>query len=420
MFTPWFNFAVALALGALIGIERERSKGEGPARRPAGIRTFALATTLGAVAIHVGGAMALAVATAAIATLTAISHFRSSPDDPGFTSEVALIAAPLLGALAMSDVPLAAALGATIACILAAKAPVHRFVKSILTGVEVNKGLAFAIATLVVWPQLPDRYVGPFAALNPHMLWLVVILVLAIGAGGHIAARALGPRAGLPLAGLAAGFVSSTAVIGAMGGQADREPATMAAAIAGATLSTVATFIQMALLLFAVSASTLASLARALAAGGSVAALYGLGFTVHAMRSASASQATAGSVFSIRTALILATTIAVMLVLAAALKATFGDTGVVIAAAVAGLVDTHAAAISVASLVATTSLPPDGAIAPILVAMSCNALSKSVVAFGAGSAGYSLRVIPGIVLSMAAAWAFAVPALLGIEFGAGR
>lgn len=76
--------------------------------------------------------------------------------------------------------------------------------------------------------------------------------------------------------------------------------------------------------------------------------------------------------------------------------------------------------ISVASLVATTSLPPDGAIAPILVAMSCNALSKSVVAFGAGSAGYSLRVIPGIVLSMAAAWAFAVPALLGIEFGAGR
>ena len=48
METPWLNVATALALGLLLGLERERAKGEGAARGAAGIRTFALATLLGA------------------------------------------------------------------------------------------------------------------------------------------------------------------------------------------------------------------------------------------------------------------------------------------------------------------------------------------------------------------------------------
>jgi uncharacterized membrane protein (DUF4010 family) len=68
----------------------------------------------------------------------------------------------LLGGLAMSDTLLAAALGATVAVILAVKAPVHRFVKGVLTDTEVNDWLVFAIASVVIWPQLPDRYMGPW------------------------------------------------------------------------------------------------------------------------------------------------------------------------------------------------------------------------------------------------------------------
>jgi hypothetical protein len=44
---PWYNLAVALGIGLLIGLERERSKGDGPTRRPAGIRTFVLASLPG-------------------------------------------------------------------------------------------------------------------------------------------------------------------------------------------------------------------------------------------------------------------------------------------------------------------------------------------------------------------------------------
>ncbi len=41
------RLASALAIGLLIGAERERRKGEGPSRSPTGIRTFAIASLIG-------------------------------------------------------------------------------------------------------------------------------------------------------------------------------------------------------------------------------------------------------------------------------------------------------------------------------------------------------------------------------------
>ena len=109
MFDPsWLKFAVALGLGLLIGLERERSKGNGPKRRAAGIRTFALATLAGALAMHVGGTLLLAVVCAAVALLSALSYWRGQATDPGLTTEIGLIAAPLIGGASMLDAPLAA------------------------------------------------------------------------------------------------------------------------------------------------------------------------------------------------------------------------------------------------------------------------------------------------------------------------
>ena len=105
----------------------------------------------------------------------------------GPTTAIGLGLAPLLGGLAVSEPLLAAATAATMAVLFAAKAPLHRFVKNVLTEAEISDALIFAVATLVVWPQLPNCYLGPFDALNPHNLWLLVILMLAISACGHIA-----------------------------------------------------------------------------------------------------------------------------------------------------------------------------------------------------------------------------------------
>lgn len=66
----------------------------------------------------------------------------------------------------------------------------------------------------------PDRFMGPFDALNPRAIARLIVLVMAISALGYVAMRALGSRYGLPLAGFASGFVSSTATIYSMGERA--------------------------------------------------------------------------------------------------------------------------------------------------------------------------------------------------------
>lgn len=411
MSEPWLNFAVALALGLLIGLERERRKGDGPGRAPAGVRSFALATLLGAVAVHAGGPWALLVAFSGVALLTAISYFRDRGDDPGVTTEIALLTAPLVGALAMADIVLAGVIGVTVAVVLASKASVHRFVTGTLSEQEINDGLLFAIATVVVWPQLPDRAMGPYGALNPHAIWLFVILVLAIGAGGHVLTRALGPRYGLPLAGFASGFVSSTATIGAMGARAARSPADLGAATAGATLSTVATYAQLCLLLAVTSRPTLAAMSLPLLAGGAVALAYGIVFTIVALRAPTTRSAVPGRAFSGRTALALAATLALMMVVSAWMRDRFGETGIILGSAIGGLVDTHASAISVASLAAAGSMSAGDTLVPILAAMTSNAVAKAVMAAGAGERPFFARVVPGLVLSTAAAWLAALTVL---------
>jgi uncharacterized membrane protein (DUF4010 family) len=405
---PWFEFSVALAIGLLIGLERERSKGEGPTRRAAGLRTFALAALLGALTMHIGGAPLLGVAEGAVAALTAVSYFRDRESNPGLTTEIGLLLTPLLGALALSDTVLASGVGVAAAVIFATKETLHGFVRGALTTTEVNDGLVFAVATFVIWPQLPERYLGPYLAINPHNIWLLVVLMLAIGACGHAATRALGPRFGLPLAGLASGFVSSAATIGSMAGLAAKDATLLSAAVAGATLSSVSTFVLMALLLFAVSPPTLFLAAPALAAGAATAALYGLGFALRNRAPETAAAPEQGRAFNIAAAGVLGALMAAMLILAAGLKDWLGEAGIVVGAAVAGFVDTHSAAISVASLVASGTLSAQNALIPILVAMTSNAFAKIAMSVGAGSAGFALRTAPGVVLSMAAAWAAAL------------
>lgn len=400
----WFRFVVALCIGLLVGVERERSKGDGPFRREAGIRTFALTALLGALAYHIGGALLLAAAFAAVSALAGVAYFRRQGDDPGLTTETGLLATVLLGGLAISEPLLAAALGVGLAIILAAKASVHGFVREILTERELKDAFILAFATIIIWPILPDRPMGPFEAINPYKLWSLVVLVMAVGAVGHIAARALGGKYGLPLSGLAAGFASSTATIAAMGQRAKDNVDDLPGAIAGAALSTVATFVQMALLLTVVSPAVAEALGPALLAGGVTAAAYGLLFTWAAMRARNSSPYSSGSAFSLKTALLLAATLGVMLIAAAFLQERVGEGGVLAGAALAGFADTHAAAISVASLANSGNFRAADAITPILAAMTCNGVTKLVMAFSAGAPTFAARVAPGIVLSLAAAW----------------
>ncbi len=409
--THLLHLLAALGIGLLIGVERERRRKEEPIGSAAGIRTFTIAALAGAVAYMVGGVIMVAVATAGVALLAGVAFWRSPEKNPGLTTEVALVITVLIAALAMKDPVAAAAVGVSVAVLLAARTPIHHFVTTVLREEEVRGGLILAAATLVVLPLLPNEPMGPFGALNPHSIWRLVVLVLAIGAAGHIAVRALGARFGLPVAGLASGFVSSSATIGAMGARAIKTPAIMAAAVAAAVLSTVATVVQMAVVLGATSAPTLMALAVPLAGAGVVAVAYGVIFTLKALRQTPEGAEDTGDAFSIKVALIFAATLAVVMLGSAALREWFGEAGIVAAAALAGFVDTHAAAISVASLVASGKMTAAEALWPILAAFSTNTVTKIVLATTAGGRAFALRVVPGLILVAAAAWAGVVAPL---------
>lgn len=396
---------VALGVGLLIGAERERRKQQRPAT--AGIRTFTLAALSGAVAAFLAGGAGLTVVTAVVGLMAAVGAWAGRrSEDPGLTTEVALVLTALLGGLAMSAPALAGMLGAVVAILLAARSPLHRFVGNVLTEREVADGLVLAGATLVVLPLLPDRAMGPFEVLNPREIWLLVILLLGVGAAGHAAVRLVGARFGLPLAGFLSGFVSSTATIAAMGARSRATPEEAAASAAAAVLSTVATLVQLALILAAVSPPALTVVGPSLAAGGVVAVLFGAASTVRALaRPAAVTDRGSGAAFSPLSALVFAATVSVVLLAAAAARILFGDAGVSVTAVLAGLADAHVPAISVATLVAEGKLTPDVALFPILLGLTANTAVKVILAGVNGGRAFLFRVGPGLLLVACAVWA---------------
>lgn len=401
---PAFRLASALAIGLMIGAERERRKGEGPQRAPAGVRTFALASLLGGVSAVIGGSLLLAVAAAVVAAFCAVAYLRTHERDPGLTSETALVLTVLLGGLAQTNTATASALAVAVTVLLASRSRLHHFVSAVVSEDELTDALIFAAATLVLLPLMPDRYIGPFAAINPRIIWKIVILMMSISAAGYIAVRLVGPRFGLPIAGLAAGFVSSTATIGAMGTRALQEPKLARSAVAGAVLSTVATIVQLTAVLAATSYSTLYQMRFPLVASGSAALAYGFWSMFRAAKQDAASATQSGRAFSLMSAVSFAGLIAAMLFLSAALNAWLGKAGVLAAAAVAGFADTHSAAVSVASLVAAGKFTAREAVFPILAGLTTNTASKIAVAISSGGRRYAMQIIPGLVIVIAAGW----------------
>ncbi len=403
--SPIIGLAVALGIGLLIGIERERRKGSGHAREAAGIRTFALTSLLGAAAFVVGGDSMVAVVSAGVIVLTAIAYYRGAGDDPGLTTEVALLLTVQLGALSIERPALAAGLGVAVAALLAARTPIHRFARSYLTPLEIRDALIIAAASFIVLPLLPDRQMGPFGALNPRNIWLIVVMVLAIGALAHVVMRMLGAHLGLPLAGFASGFVSSSATIGAMGSQADGVKALLMPAVAGAVLSTVATVIQLGVVTAATSLAAFWAILPSLISAGIVAIAYAALFTYQAWRQAPTDSQPPEQAVSVPTALSFALVLAIVMIVASALRAWLGDSGIAVAAAAAGFADTHAAAISVAAFVAKNELEVGYAAFAILLGFTTNTASKVTLAFIAGDRAFAVRVVPGLLLVVLAAWA---------------
>ncbi len=397
-----WGLAVAVGIGILLGAERERHKGRGPGRGSAGVRTFALASLLGALAAQLAtGALVAAVAFVGAAAL--LGYERE--EDPGLTTEMALVVTVLLGALAVENAELAAGVGVGVTLLLAERGRLHRLVRDTLTEQELHDGLLFAAAALIVLPLVPDRGFGPHDALNPFTVWRLVVIVMAINGLGYVALRILGPKRGLPLAGLSGGFVSCTATVAAMGARARPGAAVRRPAVAAAVLSTVASLIVTALVVAAVSVPALQAIAPALVPAGIAAIAFGGMTLTRVAHGPAEGPLELGRAFDLKLPLLLAVIVSAVLILSEALHDWLGDSGLVLATALGGFADAHSAAISAASLVAAGRIEPEAAVIPIVVALTTNSITKAALAAGIGGWAYARRVIVGLVLVLAAAWA---------------
>ncbi len=394
----------ALGSGLLLGIERERHKGRGPRRQPLGLRSFLLAALAGAVAIRLGDA-ALAVTLLAAAAFALAGYLRARDDDPGLTTELALLLAVLLGALAMRAPAGAAALAVLTTLALAAKTRLHHFARRALSAEELHAGLLLAAAVLVILPLLPDRPFTLLAGLNLRTLWVLALLVMAIQSLGHVTLRLLGPARGLALSGLVGGFVSSTATIGALGQRARQQPALFAACLGGALLSNIATVLQLALLVGALAPELLLHLSAPLLAAGVVVLITA---AIALRRGVARVERVALPLqrrpFDPRHALGFALLVSVVLLGADAARRALGATGALLAATVAGLADAHAAAVSVAQLTVDGHLTPGLAPVAVLAAFSSNALSKCAAAWIAGGLRFAAPLAVAQAAIVGGAW----------------
>ncbi len=399
------GFAIAFGIGLLIGVERERHKDNPIARSAAGVRTFTVVCLMGAVAWSLGGRALLALAVLVVAAGALAAYQKNAKRSPGLTTEFSLVLTCLLGGFAMEDGALSAGLGVVLACVLASRSRLHHFIGHVLTPQDWRDMLAFFAITLILVPLAPDKAMGPFDAIHPRALTLLVATVMAVSAAGYIGMRWLGPKHGLPWAGLASGFVSSAATIHAMGRRARQDNTLAAPAVAGAVLSSIATIIQMSVVIALVQPSLLQAMAWPLVVGGAVATLYGLFFYLKSASSSwSVEPQNPGRAFDLTGAIGFATLLAVVIVGSAALNAWSGDAGVLVGAALSGFADAHATAASAASLLAAGKINSDRAVVLTLLGLTTNAITKAVLAFNAGGLSFGLKIVPGLVLMVSGAW----------------
>ncbi len=410
------GLAVALGAGLLIGIERERRKGSGADREAAGLRSFVLAAVTGALAQSLPVRGLVAIGALLVVLLAAAAYWKSrnsNSSDPGLTTELALLSTYLIGVQAMLEPALAAACGAGLAVLLAARARLHRLATELLSEQELHDGLLLAALALIALPLVPQAPIAELGGMQPRPLAALVLLIMAIQAAAQVALRWLGPRRGLLVAGFLGGFVSSTASVASFGGRARAAPAHVAALAGGAVLSAAATWVQALVMSAALSPAAAWALLPVAAAGASACAAAGAWMVLRAGTALPPAEAAAcsteRSALRPRLALAVALMLATVAAVVGLLQRHFGDTGMVVAVALAALADAHAPIASLAALHAAGTLNTPMWVAGVLLAVGANTLTRCAVAAAAGGRGYALRVgaalLGSLLAAAAAAWA---------------
>ncbi len=394
---------VAILIGFLIGLDRERAEVRKQHQLFAGIRTFSLIALAGAVPalmLDRWGAIPLVASFIAVAGVTIVAYARSSAAGSiGSTTEVAALVTFLLGAMAgAGQLLLAGGAAIAVAVLLAAKPSLERFSRA-LSAQELGAALELGVITCIVLPLLPRQGYGPWHVWNPFEIWLVVVVVSALSFTGFIAMRLLGERRGLLVAGLVGSVVSSTGVTVAMAHSSRTNPALARSAATAAILASAVMGLRVLLFVFAYGAAILPRLAPAVL----VMVLVSVAVAGFINRGADATAPAAtpaplANPFRLRAALGFALLYAVVLVVVPVARMWLGAAGAFAAAAISALLDVDAMTIAFAR-----AAPADGpwreAAAAITLGVTTNTLVKAGIVAVLARGAFRRWVITGLALA---------------------
>ncbi len=226
--------AISILIGALIGLEREKTKQTSKGLSAVGIRTDSLICLFGAVSAFLGKTFSpalflICLVAMLILTISSYIYLSITKGRIGITTEISTILVFLLGAMTMMGyAQLALIIAIIITLILSLRKYLHKAITNINYR-ELSDTIKFAIITFIILPFLPNQsYDSQFMnfffpnikltpnfnqveILNPHNIWFLVVLVSGISFLGYILVKTIGKHKGIPMAGLLGGLYSSTA-----------------------------------------------------------------------------------------------------------------------------------------------------------------------------------------------------------------
>ncbi len=391
-------FATSLAIGLLIGMERERR-----ADAKAGLRTFALVGMLGAlsalVATKAGSGWILAMGLLVIGgmMIAAVNIDPHDDGDPGTTSVVAAMVCYGLGAaIWYGYAELAVMLAIATTVLLYFKAQLHGISAS-LTHRDLISILQFAVLSFIILPILPNRNFGPYASLNPHQVWWMVVLISGVSLAGYAALRIAGGRHGAPLIGILGGFASSTATTMLFARHARERDDLVRTATLVILLANLVVMLRLWLVSAAVAPSLMLPLSLVLGsgvAGGLVVTLYGWR---HLGAQGDLPMPEVKNPTEIRTALTFGLIYALVLFLSAFLQDVAGNKGLYLVALASGLTDVDAITLSSLRLFNLEKLAAEQTVIAISLAVLSNLVFKTGLVIMIGGMALARRVLPGML-----------------------
>jgi uncharacterized membrane protein (DUF4010 family) len=403
------RYAVALALGLLMGLERERKPDA-----KAGLRTFALTALFGVLAAHLSVLAdmpwLLPVGLAAVALMIVGAYVRAPEPgaDPGTTTVAALLLAYGLGALTwFGETQLAASLAIVTTVLLYFKAEL-RGVSQKLTRQDLMSVFQFAVLSVIVLPLLPNRDYGPYGALNPYQIWWIVVLISGVSLAGYALLRILSGRYGAVVLGVLGGLVSSTATTLAFARHAKQGEAMQRIAIIVIVLANVVVMARLAVVVAVVTPAAFLHLLPVLGGGllfGIAGAAYGLARLKPARKMP---ELPLTNPAEIRSALMFGALYTVVLLAAAWLSHRLGTQGLYAVAVASGLTDVDA--ITLTSLRLFTLGHVDGTqlSTVVVLAVLANLVFKSALVLtmnGWHVARHATAGMGTVGLGMIAGWA---------------